>query len=229
MPLVIRLPYSIAIGLIVILLLCPAISGENAQGENFTNSSLTSWVIPQKMSGCPPGLVLDPPPDHIIGNVFFINGTTNWQPYQKKLTLRVAFSRYPCGSDNKSLAIPVFTPNITLFPESSGLTRWSLNVTDNVNELDAGVYSVYVQSFWPDDCMGLPVASGCNFTVLPPKNGSKQKVSRIPVKTDFPDQSVNIVPASLPITRVTPLDLTPVVAALGAMVILRQIPGKKRD
>ncbi len=67
-----------------ILLTLPIVNAKNvSNGTNFTNPDLNSTVAPVE-----PYIMIDPIGNHVIGDIFFINGTTNL-PVSQNLTMEI--------------------------------------------------------------------------------------------------------------------------------------------
>jgi hypothetical protein len=98
-----------------------------------------------------PFITIDPIGNHTIGDVFFINGTTNL-PASGNLTMEItdAFINSPPQSKNAVLVFPlgkdVSIPYVSIIPDASGTNKWSVNVTDATKKLDASIYFVVIWS-----------------------------------------------------------------------------------
>jgi hypothetical protein len=131
-----------------------------------------------------PFITIDSIGNHTIGDVFFINGTTNL-PGSENLTISLSYTfnmqhrLYPLSS-NTSAEIP----NVSISLSRSGTNRWSVNATDIVHELDNGEYFVYVHSFVDYSChtpeCSVPKASEASvFILYSIDNGTIQKIAPI--------------------------------------------------
>jgi len=166
-----------------------------------------------------PFITIDPIGDHTIGDMFFINGTTNL-PVTDNLTLEISV---PWHLTQKALTnepyvmitnIPVVAPS----PGDQGMNHWSVNGTDSVKELDAGVYDV--DAFWssPDEATFSTIVQ---VSLLPNPNVT---VTTIPPTT--PVTILTTVPSP---TQSSPLPAVLPIAGIAAVGILGFIRGKKGD
>jgi hypothetical protein len=213
----------IIIGLFLIMLTCwlPASGADNVSVTPVTT----------------PFITIDPIGDHIIGDVFFINGTTNL-PVTENLTIEFSFTKYIQRPHMHSDLVPANSSatisDIPILPVSSGPNRWSINVTDKVKELVYGTYFVDIHTSVDYGCKStgcsIPKAIERSNFILVSQNISTTPITLLTqVQTQFPVQSATISSTQLPIRLVTPLDLSLSVAALGTLLILRFMYGKKRD
>ena len=101
----------IIIGLFLIMLTCwlPASGADNVSVTPVTT----------------PFITIDPIGNHTVGDVFFINGTTNLRISEDQ-KLQISIS--PRSSNPRGLNVNLFDP--TVISESNGYTHWSFNLTD---------------------------------------------------------------------------------------------------
>jgi hypothetical protein len=141
-----------------------------AAGANLTNLTPDTTE-----SSGEPLFMVDPIGNHAIGDIFFINGTTNL-PVSENLTLHILDYFWLIGPKTKSKSYPlpsgryVFISNIPISSATSGLNRWSVNVTDNVKELVSNEYIVWVCN--PPGCVYIPDTEKTQIFTLLPANKS---------------------------------------------------------
>jgi hypothetical protein len=103
-------------------------------------------------------ITIDPIGNHTIGDVFFINGTTNL-PVSEKLTIEIVDYFWVARSHikNEPNNIPpgkyVGIPDVLIISDSSGTNRWSVNVTDAVKGLKTSTFLASILS--NNSCNGL--------------------------------------------------------------------------
>jgi hypothetical protein len=170
---------------------------------NFSNTSFTNGTYQ---------ISIDPIGNHTIGEVFFINGTTNL-PVSENLTLGMEALSYIMRPHQKTDTGPgphrsANLPALPISPALPGLNRWSANVTDIVKELESGEYEVSVFPPLNGSCNTL----GCNipkaeadqiFTLFPANNNTTLSVSLTTVQTPSsiqPKISATTLTASTPVS-----------------------------
>lgn len=136
--------------------------GEYPKGEYPNFSDIKSW---QGVKVSPPEnafVTIDPMGTHNIGDVFFINGTTNLPipgNWILSLTNQEGVFNNPPRADHAQLSV-VFAGSI-----SPGIKRWSANATDSAKYLISGEYQVLAGNN--------RVASNTSvFTLLPAKRSA---------------------------------------------------------
>jgi len=181
-----------------------------------------------------PYITIDPIGDHAIGEIFFINGTTNL-PLTENLTM-VINSAYRMAMKN-SPPFPyqeIQINNISVNSKNTlnrGTNWWSVNITDNVKELQSDNYQVSVVSS-RENIAALTqssITAGSSFHLFPANNvialataqTTNQNLSPIQLTT-----SQTLVP---PTTQSSPLPSEMPIVVLAAIAILRQIFSKKRQ
>jgi len=107
------------------------------------NVPLASADDPNGTPDTTPFITIDPIGDYVIGDIFFINGTTNL-PVSEKLEGTIDTTIFIPGDKSGTNYPSAFLPDIPLVSTSSGTNKWSVNVTDiAVNELPVG-FSPYI-------------------------------------------------------------------------------------
>jgi hypothetical protein len=210
----------IIIGLFLIMLTCwlPASGAENVPVTPVTT----------------PFITIDPIGNHTVGDVFFINGTTNL-PVTEKLELEMeAAGRIPTVLHGYSVHHSIYIANILISPTLYETNRWSVNVTDRVKEegFPTGEYSVYIHSFkdhWYNSskCNILFTDNASVFTLISSNNIETPIVLQTQTQITFPDKPISRVLTLEPTTQVTPLDLAVSISVLGTMLVLRYKYGKR--
>ena len=121
-------------------------------------------------------IIIDPIGNHTIGDVFFINGTTNL-PVTENLTINIANfdwiqkgGRMKTSSSELPLGEGVLIHAVQISPFLPGINQWSVNITGIINV--SGKYSVSVISFanytCNDDKCNLPeIDVPCSFFFFP--------------------------------------------------------------
>ena len=116
-----------------------------------------------------PFITIDPIGNHTVGDMFFINGTTNL-PDSDNLLMWITSSDYERPHDKSEMGpLPgeyTDVQNISIFSDITGTNRWSVNVTNTVKELDPGEFNVYLVSipFSIVPCHAFNCACYCNAT-----------------------------------------------------------------
>jgi len=113
----VRVAVALCIVMVAVLLVIQAII-PSVSAENVTPVT-TSFIT------------IDPIGNHTVGDVFFINGTTNL-PVTEKFTIifqtYLEFGRPVMKSDKKRYL--TLSDNFSIIPITQGTNRWSVNVTD---------------------------------------------------------------------------------------------------
>jgi hypothetical protein len=197
-----------------------------------------------------PYILVDPIGNHTVGDVFFINGTTNW-PVTEPLRMEIINLFLLCctsGSHRESTGCPesydnvVSVSGISISPDQSGSNRFSVNVTDKIRGFESGIYIVDICSnnicndgidSYVKACSAerynLPSPQHDYFTLFPVTNISPTTTFRT-----IPPSSISIQPSTsqtiVPITtQSSSLPLVLPIVVLSTIVILRLIFGKKYD
>jgi len=226
--------FAVFIVVTIIVFIVPIVSAENTPAlTSSTNGTTTTAASSEELF-----ITIDPIGDHIIGEVFFINGTTNL-PVSGNLTLGMEALSYIMRPHQKGETGPgphgsANLPALPISPALPGLNRWSANVTDIVKELESGEYEVSVFPPLRGPCN----TTGCNipkaeadqiFTLFPAKNGTSvsvsQTASQSPTQILFTPSTTLVLPSK----QFSPLPSVLPIAVLVTIVILKPIQGKKRD
>lgn len=96
-----------------------------------------------------PFITIDPIGNHTIGDVFFINGTTNL-PVSEKLTIHA----YPLASirgGKGRLSPGIYADEIPIVSGIKGVNHWSVNVTGGYWEPEEFVVGIWATKFIPKD------------------------------------------------------------------------------
>jgi hypothetical protein len=191
--------------LLVAMIIAPAVCAENV---NVTPVST-------------PFITIDPIGNHTIGDVFFVNGTTNL-PATENLSLSFSYtfkmqSRRYSVSPNTSAEIP----DISISSSTSGTNRWSVNATDILHELNGGEYFVYVHSYVDYTChtpgCSVPKAAEASvFTLFSVNNGTLQKSAQIQSTTG--SETLSAVTLVSPTLKQSP-GYDPIITLLGLCAI----------
>jgi hypothetical protein len=197
-----------------------------------------------------PYILIDPIGNHTVGDVFFINGTTNL-PVTENLTIHIYdFNFYCCVmlSRMKTSSCPSISSNnfaqifnISISSDGSGTNQWSVDVTDTAKKFLNGKYIVSI-------CSGLvcnpedPITDECKargsvgsnitndfFTLFPVTNTSPTTVPETILSTTTSIQPIPSQTIVLPMTQSSPLPFEWPIVVLATITILRQIYRKKRD
>ncbi len=191
-----RIPLGLALIIICILLVAGCTTTPVLDNQtSIVNASVTP-VTTQFIT-------IDPIVNHTIGDVFFINGTTNL-PVTENLTMAIEgieFVKYISRTNTKSSGPPPlneyrYISDISISPAQPGTNRWSTNVTDIIKELVSGKYEVFVCP----NANYLYTTSGSTsesdaiefFTLFPANNGTTFNVQQVPVQNPSPIQSTTI-------------------------------------
>ena len=129
-----------------------------------------------------PFITIDPIGNHTIGDVFFINGTTNL-PVTDTLTIHIR-PLTPQHGGRGRLPLGIYVDRIPIVSDSNGINHWSANVTDG---------------YWREEQRF--VASVWSTTFIPPNE------SLFPVFIMF--EPNNTTPIQRPRTISTPVQITP--------------------
>ncbi len=150
-----------------ILLIVPIVNAENtSSGTNLTNMAPKSTIYPAE-----PFITIDPIGNHTIGDVFFINGTTNL-PVSENLTLEIrdyAWTWRLHMKDEPNVPPPgyyAYLPYVSIIPGITGINQWSVNVTDAAERLIMGRYEALIFSEINSTCnrWGCPGSRVANLT-----------------------------------------------------------------
>jgi hypothetical protein len=175
---------------------------------------------------------LDPIGNHTIGEVFFINGTTNL-PVSENLTVNIALmdwiqrgNREKTSSGGNPPGEGVTFRAISISPYLPGTNQWSANITGTINV--SGEYFLNVFSYVNYTCgykCSVPEVDVYEHFFLLPENNSQfsHAITQIP-PVILPSTSATLVPSP---TQSTPLPLVLPIAAIATIVVLISVYGKK--
>ena len=191
-----------------------------------------------------PFITIDPIGNHSIGDVFFINGTTNLS-VTENLTMYIVSSRYfeaphqktdtaPNPNDAESITNILISQTL---PETNR-NHWSVNVTEAVKTLTNKEYLVFVHVQYPchnSGCNYLTMVAAADtvavsdFVLFPANNSATFNVLQTTVQSSSPIQSpTRTGTVSLP-TQSSSLPHALPIITLAGILILSAIYGKKRD
>jgi hypothetical protein len=120
-------------------------------------------------SNITPFITIDPIGDYVIGDIFFINGTTNL-PVTEKLVGTIITTIFIPGGKSGTNYPSAFLSDISIVSTSSDTNRWSVNVTDiAINELPVG-WSPYLVSVCPPSNDASPICGYQTFNISAPAN-----------------------------------------------------------
>ena len=142
--------------LIVSITVAGCISNENSPAASTSSTptiqpTSTSTPIPMNTpaANSTPFITIDPIGNHSIGDVFFINGTTNL-PVTENLTVQIIEGFHLRTKADLGAYVHGITEDVPISPNTTtnmGVHQWSLNVTDPVmialvsDRYSVGVYS----------------------------------------------------------------------------------------
>ncbi len=224
-----RIRFEIFLVVVLLLIGCvPVVNAETvSSGTNLTNLTPNFTVYPAE-----PFITIDPIGNHVIGNVFFVNGTTNL-PVSEKITMSIGYLKYIKQTHPKSDLGPppnesAYVTAISIFPAQSGMNRWSANVTDITSGLKSGDYLVQVDSQINESCnitgCRIPdVSTTAIFTLLTANKSIKSNVLQTIVQSPTTNATL------FPTTQSASLPFTLLIAVIVAIVISKPMLGKKRD
>jgi len=212
----------IIIGLILIMSICVL----SASG----NENRTSDAIAENLTRGPSitpinyFITIDPISDHTIGEIFFINGTTNL-PLFENISMSFIESR---SLGRNSIKEPGRSPydyeieNIPISPAKSGINRWSVNMTEfAVNNLKNTQYFFDV---------GNSYASSSGELILFPTNSNKliqnSSLTQSVLETRHPATNTETIPPSTPPSSMA--FFLPIIP-IAMILILRFVRSKKSD
>jgi len=192
----------------------PIASAENPYGE----SSIANLTTNSTMSPAALFITIDPIGDHTIGDIFFVNGTTNLPSTQK---LTIFFQRYdnfggPHGKNTPSRLLAGPEISIVSTPQ---VNRWSVNITELAANLTNTEYVVWISS--PDvgasDVFTLYPANHVTITNVPPS------ILQTTTQSHLPSQFAMNSATTIPSTQSSSLSFALPIALLAAIVILRHL------
>ena len=240
--------FSVFIAAVIIILIVPTVSAEDIPSVTDLNNYANNMSPTSTESSTGPFITFDPIGNHTIGDVFFINGTTNL-PVSENLTMEIVDFWWFFGRKTKSAPehpgpdayqsksnIPVIseasaTPGLNPWASRN---RWFVNVTDIGKELNGAVYlvEVFSPSHLPCDTPGCANPDAFAFQVfalLPENNSTPSTTLQTIVQSPSLVQPTTSIVTVSPTKKVVPLPLVLPITVLVMMTILGSIYGKKRD
>ena len=147
-----------------------------------------------------PFITIDPIGNHTIGDVFFINGTTNL-PVSEKMTTYIYVNVIRRGTKSSPWVDPpgeyaIIPVNLT-FSATPGTNRWSANLMDIAKTL---VCQEYVVSVFSHD-----THTEALFTLLPANYSTTSTVQQTTVHSPSPIQPTTSAITKISVTTVSPL------------------------
>ena len=176
-----------------------------------------------------PFITIDPIGNHAIGDVFFINGTTNL-PVTENLSIIIQNFRVSSSKNSPDRSYPVIhIDNIPVIPEvivNSEENGWSANVSESVKQLVSGNYVVYVYASQENNIVTSQI-----ITLLPEKNATLANPQTTSFTTPLPSftpiQTTSETPTLSLTTPSSPLLTALPIAVIAAMAIARSLRRKK--
>lgn len=174
-----------------------------------------------------PFITIDPIGDHAIGEVFFINGTTNLPP-SDKLRMGIFSSVIKRGDKftpwvgaNRPGEYATIAPIAITTSAFPGLNQWSVNLTDISKTLISQEYVVYIYS---NDTQ-----IDTHFTLLPGNSITISTVLQTTNQSPAPIQSATHAVMISPTTQATPLTLELPIVVFVMLIFLRPFNRGKHD
>jgi len=225
-----RIRFEIFLVVILLLIGCvPVVNAENASsGTNLTNITANSTVYPAE-----PFITIDPIGNHTIGDVFFLNGTTNL-PVSENLTLEIrdyAWTWRLHMKDEPNVPPPgyyAYLPYVSIISGITGINQWSVNVTDAAEGLIVGRYEAVIFSEINSTCnrWGCPGSRAANLTDFTLFQGNTNLVKNYTPTQIQPPPST--LPLPSPTRYSTPLPwLLAITAFFAAILILKTCDERK--
>lgn len=159
---------------------------QNSDDSAFADRDMTVLLAP--IPNSTPFITMDHVDNYTMGDVFFINGTTNL-PVTETLRVTITTMTYYLAEKNSPpVNYPgVVLPDVPIVSTPSGANRWSVNVTDLViSNLNAQPqwepYGVYVFS----NNESLFISAAQEFYILPATNTSPVTVSQTTIQNPSP-------------------------------------------
>ena len=215
---------GVLIVVMVILVGCIPVAGAETStgGDNLINLTVTSTSDPTA-----PFISIDPIGNHTIGDVFFINGTTNL-PVSENLEVEIVTTLFIPGMESADETYPgADFLDIPIVSTQSGANRWSVNVTDIViiNDLPSrwSPYVVIVQSKENSSVK----APQQEFSLLPATNATPTTALQTTIQSPSPVLPTTSAVPLPPTTQSFPLPVAMPIAILAAVVIMRSSFRKK--
>lgn len=174
-----------------------------------------------------PFITIDPIDNHAVGDVFFINGTTNL-PVSENLTLTLTNYHSQMKNSPDYIYRHFEMNNISVVSGTSKnpvINLWSVNITDTVKESTNDKYCavIYAQNY--------SISSHeCEyFIVYISTNATPSPVLRKTIQISSPSQLTPTRTMVTPTTQSSPLPLILPIAVLAAIALIKHSHGKKCD
>ena len=202
---------SLIFGILLALTIIPLVSADNGNVTPITTLFIT----------------IDPIENHAVGDVFFINGTTNLGRWENTLDLDIEW----WASNTAGRWSPMYITNASIQPIGNGTGIWSAEIlpaqwemytdvehrTTVFRDVDPGEYVAYVSS---SSSLGPTVIAQQTFFIVPDENNRTSDTS----STIQPSPETELVNASLsPLRQDTPLPVTLPFVALFAVIVCRVV------
>jgi len=202
--------FAVLIAAAIIVLIAPTVSAENVNVAPVTT----------------PFITIDPIGNHTIGEVFFINGTTNL-PVSENLTIGVfpvTFHHGLKGYIEPEPGIVVYT--IPIVSATNGINHWSANITDGNWIPGEFVATVVAREHEAGKSHFFNIFPANTF-VAPPSTLSQTANKTIGSPSLIPTHI--ILPTLSPTQHVTPFPVILLIIVFTGIVILRSFNRKKRE
>ncbi len=201
-------------------------------------SHVTLNPIPTTSPGIP-FITIDPIGDHAVGEVFFVNGTTNLGTWEKSLILDIEWSGFNPGGFGSSF----YRTNASIQPGENGIGTWSAAIIpsqwERYNEspsyhpapVFARVYSgEYVANVESSTPLGPSVAAQQTFGIVPPENNvTPTSTTPAGVQSSSP-MGTGSGNTPSPAGQGTPVPvIVPVIAVFMGVVLLAVFNARKRE
>jgi len=221
-----KIHFLVVLGTVLLFLIC---SVAPASAANISSTSVSN-----------PYITIHPIGNHTIGEVFFINGTTNL-PVSETLYIDVhsaTESRHRLK--NVYIEYGFQLESVSIIPEENGINYWSANVTEGTWKPDEYFVSVGTKKMIPCDyfpgCMKNEVEDTQVFymvnqenaifttNITPPQVNNLTSIPSSPVQTH-----TSIVYHPSPTQHVTPFPVILLIIMLVGIVTLRSFKREKRE
>jgi hypothetical protein len=173
-----------------------------------------------------PFITIDPIGNHTVGDVFFINGTTNL-PTSEKLEGLIQTGIFMTQHGDSHLTPSAFFPDIPIVSTSSDTNRWSVNVTDiAISELPIRWSPYLVEVVLKDNSS---ISTYQEFDLIPATNAPSSTVIQTILDSPSMIQPTTCPVSKLPTPRSSILPFILPIAVITAIVILSFIRKNKRE
>jgi hypothetical protein len=173
-----------------------------------------------------PFITIDPIGNHAVGDVFFVNGTTNLGRWENTLDLDIEWWAFnPAGRWS-----PMYITNASIQPLGNRTGIWSAEIlpaqwemytdvehrTTAFRDVNPGEYVAYAESTSP---LGPTVISQQTFFIGPPETTGTPELSDTNAVPESGGTGIPVVPTR----QVAPLPVTLPVVALFAVIVCRVV------